>query len=370
MGRYVKLAKETNFAEDWTTVPAWNTFLDVLEENFRAENDLQIPPGIWRANRRDSAGRFVGDNGGFGNPLDARTIGMFLYGVLGNVAYKNNTPITGAVEHIFWGANRIPSWRSAIGYDDLMEKKVRGISFNQATLGAQAGNVLQGDYDNPFAVHNIGAIGTDPTSWGITGYPDIILLGFHEAELYLWGTEGADANTPAGGDNRKPTSFEVVVNNNLQSNYVFGQRTVYNAQVQKREITGTVEVIFEDDPAGSDYDAEDEFEKFYGAVSATTPQDVINGFTLALIATSAIDITTGTPHELTLYVPKAKYRTGDVNLAGAGAITQPIAWTAFEPTTAPTDPWDATTHASEPTYYDFCAVLQNDYNADYSALPT
>ena len=90
MGRYIKLAKETNYAEDWTTTPTWNSFLDAVEENFRAENDLQIPPGIWRANRRQSAGRFTGDNGGFGIPIDARTIGMFLYCVLGNTDFKPN----------------------------------------------------------------------------------------------------------------------------------------------------------------------------------------------------------------------------------------------------------------------------------------
>lgn len=375
MGRYLKLQQETNFGEDFTTV-SWAVFIDAMEENFRAENDLQIPPSISQVNRRDTPGRFVGDNGGFGVPIDARTIGLMLHALFGN-STKKTAPAgglpDGVTEHIFWGASNIPSYRAAVGLDNFMEKRIHGIVFNQGTFGGAAGENISGDYATPFSLHKKGNYGADPVVWGISSQSDKILLGFHEAELYLWEDEGQDptSNTwsPTDGDNRKPVSYEIVINRNVQMNYVYGQRHAYNYRAQGREVTGNNEVIFENDPAGSDYLAEDEYEKFYGAPDAVAPQDRINGTTIALIGQSAWDITTDSPYRLIFYVPKAKYRTGDVNISGPGQLTQPIAWTAFEPDVAPaTLPWDATTHAGQPSLFDVCAILQNDYESLYSAL--
>lgn len=364
MGRHIAIKKESTFG----TYNAPDTvYIDATEEKFAGQNDIQIPEGISRARRRLSPGKWDTSTGGFGIPADARVVGVPLYGMLGAAVVEADLPATGEYLHTFWPTDDIPSYSVAIGYDDFITKKVTGAVINQCTFSVAAGEVAKIDLDMPFASYSIADGASDPTYWGLSSsLNDDILLGFHEAELYL-SSEGNGFG--ASRRNRKPASWELVINNNVNMPNVLGQRGVYAKQEQKREISGSLEIVFED---GTTFDAEDELEYVLGAASATEPQDSLTEASVVLDLTSATSVVTSS-HQLIFYAPRAIYRAGDPNLNGAGAIMQTVEFDAFLSTSAPaTDPWESVAALSAPTgaptNYDLVAVLVNDVPSAYSSF--
>ena len=359
MTRLISIKKETTFG---VYIAPDTVYLDVDATKFEASNDIQEPGGISRSKTRFSPGRFVTDSGGFSNVIDARTFGQMLYGALGLTSIDADVPVTGAHEHVMIPSLNLPSYSMDIGLDDLLYRKISGSMVDRLALSCEAGSIASVEYDMPYAQDALGTPALTQTYWGISAsLHHGVVLGFHEAELAF----GAESEDIGSHDIRHATRFNLEIANNISPDYVLGQRNLYKNREGGRDTTGAVDFLFEDDIA-TVYDAEDEYEKFYGKADAVIPQQYLEESSISFKLSSAETFTSTQSHEMTLYLPRVIYDSGPVNLDGRGPLVQSMSFRAYESLTAPIDTNLIQGSHSVPTQYEIIGVIINDIASAYS----
>lgn len=355
MSRIIGIKKETTAG---VYVAPDTVFKDVDSTKFEASNDLQEPAGVARARTRFSPGKFVTDSGGFAEAIDARTFGQMLFAALGATELEADTPTTGATEHVFYPALNLASYSLDLGLDDLGVRRIAGAGVDRLSLTCEAGGITTADYDMPYHLDEFNNAAITSTYYGFDGtFHHGILYGFHEAAL-AFGTEGQDIDSHSV---RHATRFTLEIGNNMNPDYVLGQRTVYKVREQGRDIGGNMDFLYEDD-VGAAYDAEGEYEKFLGAAGATGPQTYLDENSISFILTSAETFTVTQAHEAKFYLPRTVYENGPPNLDGRGALVQSMTFRAYESLTAPTvtNLYDGVAYASLPDQFEIFCVMVND----------
>jgi hypothetical protein len=359
MTRLVRIKKETTFG---TYVAPDTVYKDVDSTKFEASNDIQEPTGINRGKTRFSPGRFVSDSGGFSDVIDARLFGQMLFGALGGSSIDVDIPVSGANEHVFTPSQNLASYSIDIGLDEYGHRRIAGSIVDRLALTCEAGSIAGVEYDMPYSYDEFSSTELTQTYWGIDAtYHHGVVLGFHEAQL-AFGTESEDI----GSHNvRHATRFSCEIANNSSPDYVLGQRRLYKIREGGRDVTGGSDFLFEDD-VGATYDAEDEVEKFYGAVDAATPQQYLDANSISFKLTSAKTFTATQAHEMTLFMPRTIYESGPVNLDGRGPIVQTVAYRAYESLITPVVTNLYTGTHTVPAQYEIIGVITNDIATDYN----